>query len=216
MEQPRVSTKRSVWPAIGLLGLVTAAFFLNDFGFLMIETAPQWLAVDYTSKLLALGLLFFVAPLRLAAAGSLKLPIPVRDAVSPVVLCTIAIIVIDNFFRVVYLIEIDSLVLFRYPGLDPGLLYWTDVTFGLALTAVSEEFVFRGVFAVVAARYLSGTAAMVLVSAIVFALIHWSHGLTSMVVAGIAGVVLMVLYLRTGSVLPGIAAHYAINFADFL
>jgi membrane protease YdiL (CAAX protease family) len=29
-------------------------------------------------------------------------------------------------------------------------------------------------------------------------------------------VVLMVLYLRTGSVLPGIAAHYAINFADFL
>ena len=36
------------------------------------------------------------------------------------------------------------------------------------------------------------------------------------VVAGIAGVVLMVLYLRTGSVLPGIAAHYAINFADFL
>jgi membrane protease YdiL (CAAX protease family) len=37
-----------------------------------------------------------------------------------------------------------------------------------------------------------------------------------MVVAGIAGVVLMVLYLRTGSVLPGIAAHYAINFADFL
>ena len=37
-----------------------------------------------------------------------------------------------------------------------------------------------------------------------------------MFVVMLAGVVLMVLYLRTGSVLPGIAAHYAINFADFL
>lgn len=216
MEQPRVSTKRSVWPAIGLLALVTAAFFLNDFGFLMIETAPQWLAVDYTSKLLALGLLFFVAPLRLAATGSLKLRIPVRDTVSPVVLCTIAIIVIDHFFRVVYPIEIDSLVLFRYPGLDPGLLYWTDVTFGLALTAVSEEFVFRGVFAQLMTPYIKNTALMVGLSAVVFALIHWSHGVTSMVVAAFAGVALMMLYLRTGSVLPGMVAHYAVNFWDFV
>ena len=131
-------------------------------------------------------------------------------------LCTGAVIFANYFFRVLVPIEIESLVLFRYPPLTPGLLYWTDITFGLALTAVSEEFVFRGVFAVIVGRYLPGTAAMVFVSAIVFALIHWSHGLTSMVVAGIAGVALMALYLRTGSVLPGIAAHYAINFADFL
>jgi len=54
------------------------------------------------------------------------------------------------------------------------------------------------------------------VSALVFALIHWSHGVTSMVVAGFAGVALMMLYLRTGSVLPGIVAHYAVNFWDFV
>jgi hypothetical protein len=198
------------------LALLTAPFFLNDFIFLNIETAPQWLAADYGSKMLALIVLFAVLPLRRAAANTIKLKATLKEAVTLAVLSTGAVIFANYFFRVLVPIEIESLVLFRYPPLPPGLFYWTDITFGLALTAVSEEFVFRGVFAVLAARYLSRTAAMVLVSAIVFALIHWSHGLTSMVIAGIAGVVLMVLYLRTGSVLPGIAAHYAINFADFL
>ena len=210
------SKTTSFWPDMGMLALLTAPFFLNDFIFLNIETAPQWLAADYGSKILALIILFSVVPLRRAAASTIKLKAPLKDAVTLALLCTGAVIFADYFFRVLVPIEIDSLVLFRYPPLGPGLLYWTDITFGLALTAVSEEFVFRGVFAVVAARYLPGTAAMVLVAAIVFALIHWSHGLASMVVAGIAGVALMALYLRTGSVLPGIAAHYAINFADFL
>jgi membrane protease YdiL (CAAX protease family) len=198
------------------LVLLTAPFFLNDFIFLNIQTAPQWLAADYGSKMLALIVLFAVLPLRRAAASTVKLKTTLKEAVTLAVLSTGAVIFANYFFRVLVPVEIESLVLFRYPPLTPGLLYWTDITFGLALTSVSEEFVFRGVFAVVAARYLSGNAAMVLVSAIIFALIHWSHGLTSMVVAGIAGVVLMVLYLRTGSVLPGIVAHYAINFADFL
>lgn len=201
---------------MGMLALLTAPFFLNDFIFLNIETAPQWLAADYGSKLLALIILFAVISLRRAAASTIKLKAPLKDAVTLAVLSTGAVIFADYFFRVLVPIEIESLVLFRYPPLTPGLLYWTDITFGLALTAVSEEFVFRGVFAVVAARYLPNTTALIAVSAIVFALIHWSHGLTSMVVAGIAGVALMALYLRTGSVLPGIAAHYAINFADFL
>ena len=195
---------------------MTAPFFLNDFIFLHIDTAPQWLAADYGSKLLALLILFAAVPLRHAAASTIKLKAPLKNAVILAVLCTGAVIFANYFFRVLVPIEIESLVLFRYPPLNPGLLYWTDITFGLALTAVSEEFVFRGVFAVVAARYLPGTVALIAVSAVVFALIHWSHGLTSMVVAGIAGVALMALYLRTGSVLPGIAAHYAINFADFI
>jgi len=206
----------SFWPDVGLLAFLTAPFFLNDFIFLNIETAPQWLAADYGSKMLALIILFAVLPLRRAAASTLKLKAPLKNAVVLATLCTGAVIFADYFFRVLVPIEIESLVLFRYPPLTPGLLYWMDITFGLALTAVSEEFVFRGVFAVVAARYLPGTVALIVVSAVVFALIHWSHGLTSMVVAGIAGVALMALYLRTGSVLPGIAAHYAINFADFI
>jgi len=111
------SNTRTFWPSLGLLALLMAPFYLNDFGFLMIETAPQWLAVDYGSKLIALALLFLAVPLRLTAIGTLKLRIPVREAISPAVLCTMAILLIDHLFRVVFPIEIDSLVLFRYPPL---------------------------------------------------------------------------------------------------
>jgi membrane protease YdiL (CAAX protease family) len=211
-----IKTEPSLKRDAALIALVAAPFFLNDFIFLNIETAHQWLAADYGSKLFALAVLFAVVPLRRAAVSTIKLKSPIKEAVILAVLCAGAVIFADYFFRVLLPIEIESLVLFRYPPLPPGVLYWTDITFGLALTSVSEEFIFRGVFAVLAARYLPGTTAMVLVSAVVFALIHWSHGLASVVIAGIAGVALMALYLRTGSVLPGIAAHYAINFSDFI
>ena len=210
------SKTATVWPAIGMLALLTAPFFLNDFGFLMIETAPQWLAVDYGSKILALAVLFLAPPLRRAVRDTIKFRIPVRDAVWPMAVCGMAVIFIDHFFRVIFPIEIDALVLFRYPALDPGPLYWTDVTFGLALTAVSEEFAFRGVFAQLMTPHIKSQTMMVAASAIVFALIHWSHGVTSMVVAAFAGVALMMLYLRTGSVVPGMVAHYAVNFWDFV
>ncbi|MBC8337143.1 MAG: CPBP family intramembrane metalloprotease [Alphaproteobacteria bacterium] len=203
-------------PAIGMLALAAAPFYLNDIFFLMTDTAPAWLAVDYGSKLLALGVLFLIPQLRRTVMQTMPLKVPVRDALSPAVLCVMTILLIDHFFRVVFPIEIDSMVLFRYPALDPGFLYWTDITFGLALTAISEEFLFRGVFARLMSAFFKKTAMMVAASAVFFALIHWSHGVTSMVVAAFAGVALMMLYLRTGSVLPGMAAHYAVNFWDFL
>jgi membrane protease YdiL (CAAX protease family) len=84
------------------------------------------------------------------------------------------------------------------------------------LTAVSEEFVFRGVFAQLMTPHIKSQALMITASAIVFVLIHWSHGVTSVVVSGLAGVALMMLYLRAGSVVPGIIPHYAVNFWDFV
>ena len=75
-----------------MLALLTAPFFLNDFIFLNIETAPQWLAADYGSKLLALIILFAVLPLRHAAASTIKLKAPLKNAVILAVLCTGAVI----------------------------------------------------------------------------------------------------------------------------
>lgn len=205
----------SSWLEIGLLSLLFAPFYLNDFVFMATETAPGWLTADYGSKVLALLILLTVPALRRAAADTIRLKRPAAEAMVLATLCTGLIIGVDYFFRSVVDIEVESLVLFRYPALEPDVLYWIDITFGLALTAVSEEMVCRGVFAVLMARFLPGAVSMVAVSAVLFALIHWSHGITSMVVALIAGVALMALFLRTGSVLPGIAAHYAVNLADF-
>ena len=201
---------------VAFLALVAAPFFLNDFLFLQTETALGWLAADYGSKILALAILFAIPTLRRAVAGTVALPrLPLEAAVLAVVSAAI-IVGADWLLRVPVDIEIAALKLFQDPKLDSPVLYWTDITFGLVLTAVSEELVFRGAFARLMARALPGAAAMVVASAVFFALIHWSHGVTAMAVAFVAGLVLMALYRRTASLLPAMAAHYLVNLWDFV
>lgn len=200
---------------IALLALVSAPFFLNDIAFMATETAPGWLAADYGSKILALAILFAAAPLRRAVAGTAAPPRAIPEACVLTVVAAAAIIAADWLLRVPVNIEIESWVLFTYPALDSPVLYWTDITFGLALTAFSEELVFRGLFARLMAPIFPGALAMTVASAVVFALIHWSHGVTAMAVAFLAGLVLMALYRRTGSLLPAMAAHYLVDVWDF-
>jgi uncharacterized protein len=207
---------RSLKRDLVLLGLVSAPFFLNDFAFMAMETAPRWLAADYGSKILALVILFSMAPLRQAVAGTVALPRATYEAAALTVVAAALIIGADWLLRGPIDIEIESWVLFKYPKLDSAVLYWTDVTFGLALTAVSEELVFRGLFARLMAPVIPGAVAMTVASAVFFALIHWSHGVTSLVVAFLAGLALMALYRRTGSLLTAMAAHYLVNLWDFV
>jgi len=199
----------------GLLLLVAAPFFFNDFLFLQTETALEWLAADYASKLLALVILFAIMPLRQAVTGTLVLPLAPWEAAVLAVACAALIIGADWLLRVPVDIEIAALKLFTYPKIDSVVLYRTDITFGLVLTAASEELVFRGAFARLMAPWFRGATAMIVASAALFALIHWSHGVTAIVVALVAGIVLMALYRRTGSLLPAMAAHYLVNLWDF-
>lgn len=198
-----------------LLLLVAAPFFLNDFAFMAAKTSLEWLAADYGSKILALAILFWVPTLRRAATGTMALPRAPLEATVLAVACAAVIIGADRFLRSGVNIEVESLVLFTYPKLESPVLRWTDITFGLALTAVSEELVFRGLFARLMAGAFPGAAAMMVASAVFFALIHWSHGTTTVVVAFVAGLALMALYRRTGSLLPAMAAHYLVDLWDF-
>ena len=92
---------------------------------------------------------------------------------------------------------------------------WLDITAGLALTAIAEELVFRRLFYNVLRPFFTSSVLFVLASAVVFGLIHWSGGVANVVSAAIAGVALMALMLRTGSVVPAIVAHYLVNFVLF-
>ena len=74
---------------------------------------------------------------------------------------------------------------------------------------------FRAAVRQVLARLLSGEAAIVLVSAALFAAIHWGNGIGVMVLAFFAGIVLMALYRWSGSVVPPIVAHFCVNLWDF-
>ena len=198
------------------MALVSAPFFLNDIAFMATDTAPGWLAADYGSKILALVILFAIPTLRHAVAGTLVMPrAPIEAAVLAVAAAAV-ILGADWLLRIAVDIEISGLKLFTYPKIDSAVLYWTDITFGLVLTAVSEELVFRGLFARLMAPLLPRAAAMIVASAVFFALIHWSHGTTAMAVAFVAGLVLMAFYRRTGSLASAMAAHYLVNLWDFL
>jgi membrane protease YdiL (CAAX protease family) len=52
-------------------------------------------------------------------------------------------------------------------------------------------------------------------AALAFALIHWSLGAVSLAFAFAAGVILMALFWRIGSTIPGIVVHYVVDLIAF-
>lgn len=90
-----------------------------------------------------------------------------------------------------------------------------DLTFGLMLTATQEEIFFRR-FARAAFRRFGDGGLMVIMTSVVFALFHWWNGIPNVILAGLAGAYLMLLYRRAGALWPCIAAHYAIDVWCFL
>ena len=83
-----------------------------------------------------------------------------------------------------------------------------DLTFGVALVALSEEAVFRGYFFSALHHRLSPRA-LVGLSAVLFGMIHWSQGLHAVVSTALWGILPMVCMVRTGSIIPGLIAHYS-------
>ncbi len=105
-----------------------------------------------------------------------------------------------------------DLVLFRFPHLDDPVARAIDLSFGLALTAVAEELVFRKLALNLFVDRL-GSAGTLWFSSVLFGLIHWSSGLGPIVGGALIGAVFMLLLRKTNSVIPAIGAHYLVNLA---
>jgi Predicted metal-dependent membrane protease len=90
--------------------------------------------------------------------------------------------------------------------------YWGYLAIGL-LAPLAEEIVFRGAIL----RSLLTTAkpmAAIIISALLFALVHMNPA--QMPYAFIAGLLLGWMYWRTGSILPGMAYHWANNSVAYI
>ena len=103
----------------------------------------------------------------------------------------------------------------EYPRIEHVSLYWFDLTFGLMLVAVSEEFVFRGVVKQVIEGFVPNRLVVVALSSVIFGLVHWRYGVSSVVGAFVFGVVYMILFMSTRSLWSLVIAHYATNFIYF-
>jgi len=97
---------------------------------------------------------------------------------------------------------------------DP-LVNQVDLYVGLALVGLVEEVIFRGLYFTVLSAHLGSRAAVFLVCAFAFGLIHWSLGVSAIAHTAIIGAVFMICVSRTGSVLPTIVAHFFVNYVAF-
>ena len=101
------------------------------------------------------------------------------------------------------------------PYARSGLLFWYDLLAGLALVALVEELIFRGLALNALSRLGWPRGAQLALTGLVFGCIHWSSGIPAVIITGAIGTLFMASVMRTGSVWPPMAAHFVVNFVDF-
>lgn len=195
--------------ALGLVTIAVVVMVASQF-VRMAQTAPElWLAVDYAGRLLSLAVL--MAPgARPIAFRREQRRVSVPESAAWVVALVIFYELVLNWFGS----RVDAMspgtALASIPALK-GAPLLLDLTLGLALVAVHEEIVFRRVARAMLKPLFGNGVVMALLSSIPFGLYHWQFGVDSMVSAGLFGACAMLIYLRVGSIVPVMVAHYFVN-----
>lgn len=175
--------------------------------------AASWLAVDYAMRVTVLVLLGVLGNTRGVAFGMT----PLRIGQGELSLWLLGGVLIALGFPTVEHFLSGLLPDMRFgfyprpPHLSAKVI---DLTFGIGLTALHEEVFFRRVARAVFHRLGNGLL-MVIATSTVFGLFHWWTGPANMLLAGVVGAFLMLLYQRAGALWPAVAVHYLIDFWTF-
>ncbi|MFQ5765785.1 MAG: CPBP family intramembrane glutamic endopeptidase [Rhodospirillales bacterium] len=102
-----------------------------------------------------------------------------------------------------------------FPRLEEGAFRTFDLTVGLVLVALSEEVVFRYLFAILWQHRGWSVPMLYVASSFAFGLLHLPQGLALVAFATVTGFLLMFLYRDSGSLWPVVAVHYALNLLIF-
>jgi membrane protease YdiL (CAAX protease family) len=191
-----------------ILAVLSSIFLLNDYLFMMARSVAAWLMIDYGSRILAMGIVFFLIQQKISRAAEFGLKnIPFRSGLFWMLLLTVVGLLIDQVgWRFLGQVLPDT-QLVAMPKIRNPYVNFFDLSFGVALVAVSEEMVFRGYcFSALQGRWPPWV--LVSVSAVLFGLIHWSQGLHAIISTALWGILPMVAMTRTGSVFPAMIAHY--------
>jgi membrane protease YdiL (CAAX protease family) len=130
----------------------------------------------------------------------------------------LGIVLVDHYLcgwiRRTINMALPATLLGAYP--EPhGWLQIVDDVFGLALVAYSEEMVFRRCAHHLFKTYLGDGRALVAVTSLLFGAYHWWTGIGNIVEAVIMGILLMLLYRRSGALWPVVLGHYLTDIVDF-
>ncbi|NQV46544.1 MAG: CPBP family intramembrane metalloprotease [Rhodospirillaceae bacterium] len=213
--------------AIDLIMPVGAILLISALGVwirVYAETSEEWILVDYSFRTVELALIAFIPYLRECVKGSFgamkqnyePFPLFLLRIGSAIVLAIFLMELSEYWIRQPLQEVIPNTRLDFYPVFDDAVLYWVDMTFGLALVAVSEEFIFRSVLKEFIGRFTNNVIVIVIISSIIFGMIHWAHGMPNVVDNIFVGVIFMGLYIKTRSIIPPIIAHYLTNVWYFV
>lgn len=195
--------------------LLAVPFYLNDIAFIVLNSTYTLYLVDYGTRFLVLTLCFLWPTSRAIATEKLSQ----QWGFALAVLCT-AVLPISG--RLAYrLLEIPFVNLtgigglFQFHFLSDPTLYWLDLTIGLFAVALSEELVFRKF----ALRWLEEAGRtpiqIVVLSALLFSLIHWGSGPGRLLYTFAGGLIYMAVYLRLRRLWPLVLAHWIEDFMAY-
>ena len=200
---------------LSILIALSAIFLLNDFLFMSATSYLAWLAIDYGSRLLAIGVVMYLVMKKRALQSEFGLArIPFRAGIRWMLFLTVTGIFIDQVLWRYFEHLLPGTQLAFMPRIKNPSVNIFDLIFGITLVAVSEEIVFRG-YCFTALRDIMGPRMLIPISAVLFGLIHWSSGQHAIITTALWGVLPMVAMVRTGSVVPAMIAHYITDLVSF-
>jgi membrane protease YdiL (CAAX protease family) len=207
--------KRALYTVV--LILLALPFYLNDFSNIYVTDWRLWILIDYTAgKLFPCGLMIWLIlsrKMRLFEFGFTSQPV-VPSSIVFLIGTLVGVFIDQNGYLV-----LDGLrgypPLGKIPDIDSTLWKWIDLTAGLFMVGICEEFIFRGYMCTYLTLYTRKPSLIIAISALAFGLIHWSGGFHAVIITSIIGAIFMALYLRTSSLPAIMLAHFAVNFIDF-
>ncbi len=197
--------------------LLLAPFYLNDLANIFLHDAGLWLLQDYLVRLAVVGFVWHLARRDLISTTHWWARGVSRPAMFGWTLAAMAagLLLIPGPGRLL-LDLLPETRLGSIPFIPPGWMEAMDLSAGLALVAISEELVFRGVLQARLSAYFQSKPIGLLSTAILFGLVHWSNGLGSVLQTALVGFAFGLCVMRGRSLLPVILAHYVADLLVFL
>lgn len=200
-----------------IIGVLTLPFLLNDLANIFVRDYRVWLAIDYAFvKALPLAVILYFLRVRRISFSDLGIQgLRFGRFLGWTFTMTILGVILDQFGSRFFASLLPDTRLGGMPPITNALVNQIDLYLGLALVAVVEEVIFRGLYFTLLSRYFPSRIIVFAISASAFGLIHWSLGLSAIAHTAVIGAVFMICIGKTGSVLPTIVAHFFVNYVAF-
>ncbi len=213
---------RSTSPFPIYLALPVVIYCLTRWIYFFASDQLTYLLIDYAGRLAVLVYIICIPATRKFALECYRQPWPDRGpAISwtfllfaSAVLQFVIIIKTNAYFSPLHA-WFEGSIFFVPMAIDPGWLRIIDLSFGLALVAISEELMFRAFLLRILAALFDNQIMIVLTASVIFGLMHWPGGFGKVIITSVSGLIFIVAYLNAKSLWPSTLAHYLINLFYF-